>query len=318
MELVAKKLITSHDRFNLHKILGVGCLLHFVYRFAFVGEADMNFSGTNATAFCIAWHLTLSCSSLLFKIPQKRVMASGTEGSMIWPEFRFHSIIFASRSLACMILVHVEQRMGIGQFEWINVLIVFATMYMASSASGQAPSGTAQAVGSGTIRDLAAPPGLRFFFSVMQFHATAGCMMGVRRYSTQFIYLWIIQFTAFLMTLRRKNLVPHTPLVVTYAVMLTIGLCISTHDLIIGQCFYATHILANGAALLRMGLGMDKYLVWLIGTVFVVATKFYPTVDLALLYLLSVGGVIAVGVKKLAFSSTYTSPAEKPQKEHSS
>ena len=35
-------------------------------------------------------------------------------------------------------------------------------------------------------------------------------------HTTRFVYVWIIQFTAFLMTLRRKNLAPHGPLVVGY------------------------------------------------------------------------------------------------------
>ena len=60
--------------------------------------------------------------------------------------------------------------------------------------------------------DLAAPAPLRFFFSTMQFHATTGCLVGLRTLSTQFVYLFIIQGTAFAMTLRRRNLVGHTPL----------------------------------------------------------------------------------------------------------
>jgi hypothetical protein len=153
---------------------------------------------------------------------------------------------------------------------------------------------------------------MRFFFSVMQFHATAGCMVGVRRYSTQFIYLFIIQFTAFLMTLRRKNLVSHTPLVITYAIMLTIGLCISTYDLIVAGSFYTTHILANSTAVLRMGLGLDKYFVWFIGACFITAFRASPMPDiLAPLYLLSMTGVLVVGAKKLG-PSWGDSPAGKP------
>ena len=38
---------------------------------------------------------------------------------------------------------------------------------------------------------------MRFFFSVMQFHATAGCLIGVRRYSTQFFYVWIIHLLSY-------------------------------------------------------------------------------------------------------------------------
>ena len=38
------------------------------------------------------------------------------------------------------------------------------------------------------------------------------------------------EFTAFLMTLRRKNLAPHGPLVTTYGLMLGTGFVISTID----------------------------------------------------------------------------------------
>lgn len=66
------------------------------------------------------------------------------------------------------------------------------------------------------------------------------------------MYLWIIQFTAFLMTLRRKNLVSHTPLIATYGIMLVLGLCVSTYDHITADMLLLTHILANSAAILRM------------------------------------------------------------------
>jgi hypothetical protein len=46
---------------------------------------------------------------------------------------------------------------------------------------------------SSTINDLSAPAAMKYFFSVAQFHATAGCLVGLRRFSTQFVYLWIIQ-----------------------------------------------------------------------------------------------------------------------------
>ena len=35
--------------------------------------------------------------------------------------------------------------------------------------------------------------GSRVGLQVMQFHATTGCLIGVRRFSTQFIYVWIVQ-----------------------------------------------------------------------------------------------------------------------------
>lgn len=204
-----RSLFTKEDTFNLHKVLGVSCLIHFLYRFAFVGAADMNFGPTSGTMSCILLHTTLSVSSLIFRIPTKRI----AEGSRIWPEYRLHSIVFACRSLLCMLLSWAEMRLGVSEPHYEgNAAIVIGTLLAADFGTWWVgPQGR-----SSTIQELDAPPPMRYFFSVMQFHATVGCLVGVRRFSTQFFYVWIIQFTAFLMTLRRKNIAPHGPLVFGY------------------------------------------------------------------------------------------------------
>ena len=64
------------------------------------------------------------------------------------------------------------------------------------------------------------------------------------------------------MTLRRKNLLPHSPLVYTYGLMLVYGMLVACAE---GQAFGSLHMtmtLAAVAALLRMGLGLNKYVVW--------------------------------------------------------
>jgi len=248
-------LFTKEDTFNIHKTFGIGCLLHFLYRFAFIGTADMGFSGTYQTLGCIAWHFMLSTTSLIFRIPIKRI----AEGSRIWPEYRLHSIVFACRSLACMITVWAEQRLGATTLHYeVNAAIVIATLAAADfSTWWVGPGGR-----SSTIQHLDAPPAMRYFFSVMQFHATAGCLVGIRRFSTQFFYVWIIQFTAFLMTLRRKNLAPHWPLVIGYGIMLTAGFLISSYDHYTHGSWLLANTLANAAAALRMMGRIDKYVLW--------------------------------------------------------
>ena len=72
----------------------------------------------------------------------------------------------------------------------------------------------------------------------------------------------IIQVTAFLMTLRRKNLLPHAPLVYTYGLMLAYGMFVACAEGERAGVLHMTMTLAEGAALLRMGLGLNKYLVW--------------------------------------------------------
>ena len=175
---IKQKLFTREDKphrvFGVHKILGLGCLLHFVYRFAVVATAfrpDMGFTATWDTVVLLGMHALLSSSSLIFRIPRKRIV----EGSRIWPEYRLHSIIFAYRSLACMALVWAEQRFAMPPAYWMNAAIVVASLAAADIAS----LSVGAASRSRTIRDLDAPPAMQFFFSVMQFHGTAGCLLGV-------------------------------------------------------------------------------------------------------------------------------------------
>jgi len=253
---VYKALFTKEDGFNFHKFFGLFALLNFIYRFRFVGPSDMNFKTTGlATPVCFFMHAMLSASSLIFKIPIKRI----AEGSRIWPEYRLHSIIFAYRSLACLLVTYLELKYGGETRYYLNGLIVVGTLLAADFGTWWVgPAGR-----SSTIQGLDAPPFMRYFFSVMQFHATAGCLIGVRRFSTQFFYVWIIQFTAFLMTLRRKNIAPHGPLVVTYGVMLTAGFLVSTHDHYTHGLWLSVQTLAHVAATLRLGVRLNKYVLWI-------------------------------------------------------
>jgi len=251
---VYAKLFTQEDNFNLHKSLGIFCLLHYAWRFAQSGPTDMGFAYSNATLGCIAAHLLLSVSSLIFKIPLKRIAS----GYRIWPEYRLHSIVFACRSLAMMLVIWAEGRFGLEPNHHLNYLVALGTIAAADLSSWSVgPAGR-----SSTIQDLEAPPAMRYFFSVMQFHATMGVMLGVRRFSTQFIYAWIIQLNAFLMTLRRKNLAPHSALVWTYGAMLVFGFIVCSYEAHTIGAFVMVNTLANTAAVLRLGGRTPKYLLW--------------------------------------------------------
>ena len=99
-------LITAEDPSHLHKLLGIGCLGHFAYRFMRYGANDMEFSTAGwLTPALLLMHALLSVSSLIFRLPKRRIR----DGSRIWPEYRMHSIIFAVRSLSLMLLYWAEQ-----------------------------------------------------------------------------------------------------------------------------------------------------------------------------------------------------------------
>ena len=277
---------------HVHKLLGLACLGHFLFRFAkFPGAFDLGFGitppGTVAAWLCV--HTLLSCSSLIFKLPSRRIK----EGSRIWPEYRLHSIVFAVRSLLCMLLVLLERKLQCGPHYEVNALIVIGTMAAADAASRS----VGDASRSSTIQDLAAPAPLRFFFSAMQFHATTGCLIGLRTLSTQFVYLFIIQCTAFAMTLRRKNLVGHTPFVFAYFAALLFGFAVATADALSHDAFAMVNTIGNAAALARLGLRVDKYKLWVAVALIVHVLRDSSAVQpmWVPLWLLSTASVVALG-----------------------
>jgi len=257
-------LFTHEDPFNVHKLLGFPCLVHFIGRtlsLPYNPFNDMGFVASPLTAVLCAMHLCLSCSSLVFKIPKVRIK----EGSRIWPEFRLHSIVFACRSIACMMLVWLERRYdpeGPPRY-WANVLIVFMTLIAADVATNSVDPASR----SNTIRGLQTSAFTKFGFSYMQFLGTCGCLVGLRAFAAQFAIVFIIQTYAFTLTLRRKNLISHQQTVIFYAYQLSIGASAAQIEIwkaggFQALCMFPT--LAACVALLRIGLDLNKYLVWAI------------------------------------------------------
>lgn len=256
-------LFTHEDTFNVHKILGLPCLVHFMWRtlsVPFRPFGDMGFDASLATLAIFAWHLALSVSSMVFKIPKVRIK----EGSRIWPEFRLHSIVFACRSLACLTIIWMERRFGLAPMYLANVAVVFCTLVAADVASASV------AHHSNTIRGLDTSAAYKFAFSFMQFLGTCGCLVGLRAFSGQFAIVFIIQTYAFTLTLRRKNLVTHRQTVFIYAYQLSIGGAVAQIEIfqaggVQALCMFPA--LACGAMLLRIGAGLNKYVVWAIMSV---------------------------------------------------
>jgi hypothetical protein len=228
---------------HLHKTLGILCLLSFLWRMTQINDTDMGFqTKPYLTIPTLCLHLALSVSSLAFKIPFRRIK----EGSRIWPQYRLHSIVFASRSLAAMALYWFEQHYNKEPMYGANVLIVLATLAAAdlSTATQRHPSDTIRGL------DIARPT--CYCFSMIQFYATASFLFGVRRYTMQFILVFIIQLNAFLMTLRRKNIISHHASMTIYGFMLIFGNHISFHE----------HIRFGVPMLLTVGFVANIAFVW--------------------------------------------------------
>ena len=76
------------------------------------------------------------------------------------------------------------------------------------------------------------------------------------------MYVWVIQFTAFLLTLRRKNLAPHNPLMITYGAMLAFGIGVALYEAHLMGSTIMPLALSNIAVIGRMYFGINKYVLW--------------------------------------------------------
>jgi len=210
------KLITNHDPFHLHKTLGLLVLLNFVYRLVLMVRYGNCFPYSTSTTsinfhhyFDIAsvlWHAGLSWSSLLLPLPEKRNFNS----PMIWREFRWHSIIFATRS----ILATLMSLLNLWPTHFVtNYAVKFALVMgtckaadMATQHHGSNTQRTTNAMAYPSWLSLELEQRIKLNYSMAQMGATISCFAEDATYS--FLPLYAIQGAAFLMTLRRKHLWP--------------------------------------------------------------------------------------------------------------
>ena len=271
-----QRLITNEDPMHLHKTLGILCLLSYAWRFSLRflhGDVDMGFRQyPRCTLPTLALHLALNLSSFAFQIPSKRIQS----GYRIWPEYRFHSLVFLCRSLAFIAFQwyddtsrgHQDDDLSSNHNHHLrNLIIIMASVTAADLGSNM------YSESSGFARNLQVHNGVKFFFSFLQLLATTGCLSVENNYSIHMVFCCIIQVNAFLMTLRRKNLVGQTALVSVYAGMLLVGWIIGDAEMASkgARAQAQLHLLGMMAALLRMSprvlprpwsLIHSKYFIW--------------------------------------------------------
>jgi len=195
-----QKLVTLDDAFHHHKILGILALLSMATRFALLltPSSDMGFvSHPQWTWPTLALHLVLNLSSFQFCIPARRIR----DGGRIWPEYRLHAACFALRSVACIALYHWERQYQQSPNYNFNYGILITGMLAADVSSWWVGS----EYSSHSVRGLDTHPAVKFFFSFMQFNASAGILWGLRRCTLPFLIICVVQTTPFVATLRRKS-----------------------------------------------------------------------------------------------------------------
>jgi len=107
-------LFTHEDPYNIHKIIGLIVLVHYIVRFAFAlqgsayynHEDSMLFDGSWFSLLSVWFCLVLQITSFQFVLPRNRVLGK----PMLWQEWRAHNLIFVLRSIIGFTAYWAEER----------------------------------------------------------------------------------------------------------------------------------------------------------------------------------------------------------------
>lgn len=193
----------------------------FIYRYAFIylRSGTLGFEGTPMDWFTMAAHLLLSCSSLIFNVPRKRIPA---KPMVIYEEYRLHAAVFTSRCFVVFALAMLVKPMPFW-LPWLAVALHHLTADYITSIHGT-PNNTA-------VRATAAKVQISTFYrivaklySLYQFLAIASHILPNERLGDLgFNALIAIQSSAFLMTLFRKRIIRSKTHLLVYGFCLVIS-----------------------------------------------------------------------------------------------
>lgn len=267
------RLSTHEDgRFaHAHKVLGVLVLGHFVWRlWRLVAHGGMGFDGGMGTLGWIMVHAGLHVTSFQFILPARRNKVY----NVIWPEMRWHTMIFAYRSVAVWALLWARERY---MWPWwvvdaVRGVAVFATMLGADTATRYYKARKQVDEGDSSMRGNPHPayvPGwvtktVNYFYSVSQIIGTVQ-IFNSRSMEPAFLILLPIQIAPFLMTLEKKGIIRQAGWHFWYILALLANYVQGyfregVDDGVFGS--WVTMPLVAGVALLRFGGGVSKYLLW--------------------------------------------------------
>lgn len=215
------KLFTVEDDYSLHKTLGALACVSFVYRYAYVYlmTGTLGFDGKPADWIFMASHLFLSCSSLIFSVPKKRIPA---RPMVIYEEYRLHAAVFTAR---CFSVFAVAMLVNPLPF-WLVPLVValhHLTADYITSIHGT-PNNTAVRATAAKVKESTFYRMVAKLYSFYQFLAIASHILPNERLGDLgFNALIAIQSSAFLMTLFRKRIIRSKTHMIVYGFCLIVS-----------------------------------------------------------------------------------------------
>lgn len=246
------KLITHEDNFHIHKIIGISCLINFIYQFYYlIVFSYLPLATSKKRNYILALHGLLSLSSFIFHVPKNRHKGL----PMIYKEFRLHSIVFALRSVLCCLVYSWE----LNNASFVNVLIINLTMILADVSTNMygVETKTMRGMPFGDNINENDKRAVTRMHSEQQFSATIYMLLN---FQTAFVPLIAIQIAAFLMTLVRKAIIKELDWHRLYAISLWV--CVFVLKT---MNFYEYMFLVFASFYvhwLRITVGINKYIVW--------------------------------------------------------
>ena len=259
------KLLTRHDMYHVHAILGILSILHMIWRFILAiiyGNAFITDSVLSNNVLLLL-HFFLHITSFQFLLPYNRNM----NDPMIWNEFRLHSMIFTYRHLFFTV-IKSQNVITISIFNntCIQLFIVLTTCYVSDYVT--------KLYGSYLIRTTNKMPYPEYysdnriiinkmFYSYTQFYATVWGAMG--NATTAFMPIIAIEIAPLLMTLVRKGKVSSHVYHTVYRWSLL------TNYIVIIRCIWIRTLENNNLLipvcgitfkLLRVNMRLNKYIAW--------------------------------------------------------
>ena len=247
---------------HVHKALAALVVSHTLHRL-FAG--GLSTAPRGPLLFALTCHLLLSASAFVFHVPARTKVPHVLDGL-----YRAQVLCFTARSVLVMVVVLYAPPAAL-LLRFVAVAGCHLGADAAQRALGDSSAGSAgvrRQLRSSDQADLERPwlgqwmvaPG-RLFFSVAQLNATSQLLYAASREYVLLGAFWtmgVIQYTAFLMTLRKKGLLPPSAWKLLYAAMLAsvaASMVRAVHlDELARICAVS---LAFAAA--RLGLGLGKY-----------------------------------------------------------
>lgn len=248
-------LISEHDYLHIHKFLGVGCLLHYGYRFLLKLNYGQMFISNNYHMPLV--HLGLSLSSFIFKVPLLRYQNK----TIIWKELQLHNIIFTSRSIFMIYHSMMFNNPYISNnFYYLSRLaIIISHHYLADIVTDKYQNNNLT-----TTRDIIYNSNNiyliklnKYFYSISQLVATTSLLLS-KNPETGYLIMFPIQLSAFLMTLVRKGIISNNQWHYIYSFSLLLPYLINSNGIYNNKSSINIFCLLH--LFMRFGFKSNKYL----------------------------------------------------------